>query len=105
MDYVNVTCWGSEVNYITQLHSSFKICDIGGELEEGGRVMEGGVGGMEGKEGKWEGRKEDGGRGRGAEGVGGGRENMEEGGGGEERVRFYASVLLIIDVHLNSVYS
>jgi hypothetical protein len=31
VDYINVTCWGSEVNYINQLHASFKLCDIGKE--------------------------------------------------------------------------
>ena len=27
-DYINVTCWGSEL-YITALVDSFKICDVG----------------------------------------------------------------------------
>ena len=29
-DYINATCWGSQ-DYIKQLHSSFKICDVGKE--------------------------------------------------------------------------
>ena len=29
-DYINATCWGSQ-EYIKQLHSSFKICDVGKE--------------------------------------------------------------------------
>ena len=69
MDYVNVTCWGSEVNYITQLHGSFKICDIGERvgcvgIEGGGgekKEWGGGGGGGEEKRGKQK------------EGMGGGR--------------------------------
>ena len=29
-DYINATCWGSQ-EFIKQLHSSFKICDVGKE--------------------------------------------------------------------------
>ena len=27
--YINVTCWASGLDYVTKLHGSFKICDIG----------------------------------------------------------------------------
>lgn len=29
VDYINVTCWASEFNYISTLHDSFRICDVG----------------------------------------------------------------------------
>ena len=29
LDYINVTCWGSDIRYITKLHESFKACDVG----------------------------------------------------------------------------
>ena len=29
IDYINATCWGSDVGYISRLHNMFRIYDIG----------------------------------------------------------------------------
>ena len=39
VDYINITCWASEIDYITTLHSSFKICDVGKSVSRRGNVL------------------------------------------------------------------